>query len=81
MDVEKANLSIDSLIQRRADAGNDANDLEEMWKAGEERHREKRRRENRALWCTHYRVLAASLRDRAAHYERKALQLCGEEAR
>ena len=54
MDVEQASASIDALIEKRTRKKKDANATEEMWKASERRHQEKRRRENRRLWLEYY---------------------------
>ncbi len=63
------------MIERRAREVAKANALEEMWEASARRHREKRRRENAALWYSHFSALADSLRRGAEEFERRAAAL------
>ncbi len=57
-----------------------ANELAELWRASERRHRERIRRANRAAWYSHFSGLADSLRRSAEVYEARARALLEEEA-
>lgn len=78
MDILRASDSIDALIERRATARDNANELEAMYAASARRHREKRRRANRALWYRYFADLADSLRARADEYDHRASALLEE---
>lgn len=58
--VEAAEASIDRFIEQRSEQRDRSNALEEMWAASARRHREKLRRENRALWYEFHLRLADS---------------------
>ncbi len=58
-----------------------ANDLEEFWRRSEARHRERRRRANRAAWFAYFSNLADSLRRSAEEFERRAEQLLDDDER
>lgn len=62
MDVEQALAGIDALIERRSRERDRDNTLEEMWKASERKHLEKRRSENRLAWLDFHLGQAARLR-------------------
>ncbi len=82
MDVERAEViaaELDMLIRRRADKPPDPDELEPSYRESVRRHREKLRRENAALWYSHFSALADSLRRSADHYERKAKDLLEDE--
>ena len=51
---ERAEGEIDRFILKRERDRSEANEIEAMWKASERRHRERRRRENRAAWYSHH---------------------------
>ncbi len=54
MNVVSASDQIDALIERRAGERSNANALEEMYRESVRRHRERRRRANRAAWFGFY---------------------------
>jgi len=70
VDVEQASASIDALLDKRARAG--ANAEEMMWKESVKRHNAMLRRERRTEWFCRFSALAASLRASAEGYERRA---------
>ena len=76
MDLEQASAQIDVLIDRRARERSKANELEDLWRESVRKHRERRRRENRALWYAHFCGMAESHARLAADYERRAEALC-----
>jgi hypothetical protein len=53
--------------------------VEEAWARSERRHRALLREQNRWEWVRYFDRLARSLRERAAHYERKAEMLVQDE--
>ena len=55
-----------------------ANELEEMWKRSERRHRERLKRENRAAWYSFHMHLADNHTALAAEHRDKAASLLGE---
>jgi len=59
--------------QRRQTEGERA--IEEVWRASERRHAARLREQNRWEWVRYFDRLARSLRERAAHYERRADEL------
>ena len=78
MDVERAEAELDAFIERRTRERSKANALEEMYAESVRRHRERIRRQNRALWFAHYANLADSLRRSADVFDRKAEALMEE---
>lgn len=78
MDLARASDSIDALIDRRATQRDNANALSQLWQESERRHREKRRRENRALWYEFHCRLSDAHAAIAAEHEAKALALLAE---
>jgi hypothetical protein len=78
LDLSSAEAQLNTLIERRASERSKANEIEDMWRASERKHREKIRRENRARWFAFYSRLAESLRARAEEYEHRAESLCEE---
>ena len=76
MDVDQASASIDALIDRRARA--EANFEEMAWKASVRKHNAKLGRERRAEGFRYWSALASSLRLSAAEYDRKAEALLEE---
>ena len=66
---------ISRLIERRADATPDPDELEESYMESVRRHRARRRRELQAAWYCYFCRLADSLRSRAAEYDERALKL------
>jgi hypothetical protein len=55
-----------------------ANEEVSRWKESDARLEQRRRRENRAGWYSHYSRLAAVFRQRAEEFEAKAENLCRE---
>jgi hypothetical protein len=81
--AETVEKELDSFItrrdyQRRRSEGERPE--EALWRASERRHRERQRREIRALWYAHFRKMAANHARIAADYERRAEELCEEGA-
>ncbi len=58
--VERAEKSLDEFINSRSKAKDKANELAAAWARSEAVHREKLRRENRALWYEFHLRLADS---------------------
>jgi hypothetical protein len=59
VDIEGADREIDRFIERRhqeanAKANGEQRHIEDLWKESTRRERDKRRRENRALWYGHH---------------------------
>ncbi len=77
MDLERASAQLDSIIESRAGSAgtNAANELEEMWKESERRHRERIRRKHAALWYEFEMCLAENHRQLAQEHESRALAL------
>lgn len=72
---------IDALIERRARERGKANALEALRKESERAHRERERRENRALWFEFFCRQADSHRGLAESYAARAEALCRDESR
>ncbi len=81
IDVDAASGQIDALVERRSAGRDKANAVEEMWRASERRHREKRRRENAALWYSFYLGLAEAHAKIAAGFEEKAATLLDDDGK
>ena len=53
--VEKAEAEIDTIVARQAREEAEANEVADLWRGGSERaYHQRRRRENRAQWCTYH---------------------------
>ena len=75
---EAVEKELDAFVERRSrDAKKVGQDeaLEAMWRAGERRERERRRRENRALWYEFHTRLAESHAAISREHEARALAL------
>ncbi len=75
--MERVESELDRIIEKRAHEARDAEIIEDLWKESAGRERDKRRRENRALWYGHHvhmRDLHSSL---AAEHEARARALLG----
>ncbi len=65
MDVQRADMiaaELDMLVRRRADKPPDPDELEPSYRESVRRHRERRRRANRALWYAYHLDQAERLR-------------------
>ena len=70
---------LDLLIERRAlKANSEQRRVEDLWRDSERAHRERRRRENRALWYAHEMRMCELHEGLAAEHEAKARALLGE---
>ncbi len=78
MDLEQTSAQIDVLIEHRAKDRSKENELEEMWKASERRHREKRRRKNAAAWYSYHCHMHDLHQGLAADYRSRAESLLEE---
>ncbi len=75
--IERVESELDRIIEKRAHEAKDAERIEDLWKESTRRERDKRRRENRALWYGHHvhmRELHSSL---AREHEARARALLG----
>jgi hypothetical protein len=75
--VERVEVELDRLVEKRAHEAKDAERIEDLWKESTQRAREKWRRENAAAWYGHHvhmRELHSSL---AAEHEARARALLG----
>ena len=72
-----AEAGIDALIERRtvSDASGKQQELEDLWAVSEQRDRERRRRENRALWYEFHMRLHETHARNSKEHEVKALTL------
>jgi hypothetical protein len=76
--VERAESEIDQFILKRNRERDEAHAIQELWRASEARHRERRREENLEAWRSfhgHMQALHAGL---AAEHEAKAKALLEE---
>ena len=82
MELDVAAASIDQLIERRSASQEEANRIEDLWKASERRHRERRRERNRELWRAYHLERAECLErtaaELAASHRSKAEALSGD---
>jgi hypothetical protein len=64
--VERVEAELDAFILKRSREKREANEIAELWKASEERDRERRRQANREAWVRfhqHLQALHQSLAD------------------
>jgi hypothetical protein len=81
IDVAKASDQLDRLIERRAGERNAVNELQAMYEASARRHRERKRRENGAVWYSQFSALADSHASISREFERRAEALLEEPGR
>lgn len=78
---EAAEKELNAFIERRALGANAEQErVEDLWRASELAQRERRRRENRALWYAHEMRMCELHEGLAAEHEAKARALLGEGA-
>jgi hypothetical protein len=78
VDVARAEIDLNGLIERRARQRSEANASEMMWKESVRRHHVRLRRERRAEWFAHFSCLASSLRASADEFGARAEALLEE---
>ena len=78
--IEKAEASLNNLIEWRAKAASKAEAEEMMWQASVRRYREAARRKNQAAWFAHFCRMADNHAALAADYAERAERLCQEGA-
>jgi hypothetical protein len=75
--VERVEAELDRLVERRAHEARDAERLDSFQRSSR-RERDKRRRENRALWYGHHVHMRALHSSLAAEHEARARALLGQ---
>jgi hypothetical protein len=70
--IEAAEHSINVFINKRARDREEANAVEDLWREGERRHKEKLRRENREAWACYHAHMQALHDALAAEHRAKA---------
>ncbi len=75
--VERVEAELDRLVERRAVEARDAERVEGLWKESTRRERDKRRRENRALWYGHHEHMRELHSSLAREHEARARALLG----
>ena len=78
--IEKAEASLNNLIERQAKAASKASAEEDLWKMSVRRHNAAVRRRNVALWYAHFCQMADNHAALAADYAERAERLCQEGA-
>ena len=78
--IEKAEASLNNLIERRAQAASKASAEQDLWRASERHHEAAIRRRNVALWFAHFCRMADNHAALAADYAERAERLCQEGA-
>jgi hypothetical protein len=76
--VEAVEAQLDQFILKRNRERGDANKVEELWRASEARHRERRREENLVAWRSFHAYMQALHAGLAAEHEAKAKGLLEE---
>ncbi len=56
--VERVEVELDRLVEKRAREAEDANRIEVLWQQSERAHRDRRREENVEAWCDFHRHMA-----------------------
>ncbi len=75
--MERVESELDRIIEKRAHEAKDAERIEDLWKESTRRERDKRRRENRALWHGHHEHMRELHSSLAAEHEARARALLG----
>ncbi len=83
VDIEGADREIDRLLERRhqeknALANGEQRHIEDLFEESARRERDKRRRENRALWYGHHEHMRELHSSLAAEHEARARALLGQ---
>jgi hypothetical protein len=73
--VEKAERDLDRFISRRSATQEEAEALEEMWRASERRHRQKVRLANGHAWVAYFDHLALCCERRAHEYRDRSREV------